>query len=73
MTSRLANNIDYLATLATLATLDDARREISHGALFVCDVIDHVAAASEIGSMQVDRVGECAGTPRRVMCRVYQH
>lgn len=51
-----------------LATLDEARREIKHGALFGRDnVIAQAAAASR----QADRMA--GALPRRVMCRIYRH
>jgi cytosine/adenosine deaminase-related metal-dependent hydrolase len=56
MPTLLVKNIDYLATF------DDARREIRHGALFVRDnVIERVAATSEISSLQADRVLDLSG------------
>src|SRR5271163_241792 len=56
MSTLLVKNIDYLATF------DDVRREIKDGALFVRDnVIERVAATSEIGSMPADRVLDLSG------------
>ncbi|AZO16422.1 8-oxoguanine deaminase [Mesorhizobium sp. M2A.F.Ca.ET.043.05.1.1] len=56
MTTLLVKNIDHLATF------DDARREISGGALFVRDnVIDKVGTTAELAGLDADAVLDLSG------------
>jgi cytosine/adenosine deaminase-related metal-dependent hydrolase len=56
MPTLLVKNIEHLATF------DDARREISDGALFVRDnVIEQVGTSAELGVLTADRVLDLAG------------